>query len=73
MSRLVYLQYTDKWSTLVFLQKFSPRFMGDNFEKNKTIYFRLDALAKKHGCTPAQLAIAWVLHRGDDIAPIPGK
>ncbi|CDP06800.1 unnamed protein product [Coffea canephora] len=52
--------------------KFSPRFMGDNFEKNKTIYFRLDALAKKHGCTPAQLAIAWVLHRGDDIAPIPG-
>lgn len=49
-----------------------PRFTGENFEKNKTIYFRLDALAKKHGCTPAQLAIAWVLRQGEDIVPIPG-
>ncbi|CAK9136043.1 unnamed protein product [Ilex paraguariensis] len=48
-----------------------PRFTGQNFEKNKTIYLRLEALAKKHGCTPAQLAIAWVLHQGDDVVPIP--
>ncbi|CDP06801.1 unnamed protein product [Coffea canephora] len=49
-----------------------PRYTGENFEKNKTIYFRLDALAKKHGCTPAQLAIAWVLRQGEGIVPIPG-
>lgn len=55
------------------LQEYHPRFTGENFEKNKAIYFRLDKLAKKHGCTPAQLAIGWVLHQGDDIVPIPGK
>ncbi|XP_022856357.1 perakine reductase-like [Olea europaea var. sylvestris] len=49
-----------------------PRFTGENFDKNKTIYFRIEKLAKKHGCTPAQLALAWVLHQGDDIVPIPG-
>ncbi|CAK9136040.1 unnamed protein product [Ilex paraguariensis] len=49
-----------------------PRFTGQNFEKNKTIYLRLEGLAKKHGCTPAQLAIAWVLHQGNDVVPIPG-
>ncbi|CAA3030060.1 perakine reductase-like isoform X1 [Olea europaea var. sylvestris] len=49
-----------------------PRLQGENFEKNKVLYFRIEALAKKHGCTPAQLAIAWVLHQGDDIVPIPG-
>uniref|UniRef100_A0A5B7BGQ4 NADP-dependent oxidoreductase domain-containing protein n=1 Tax=Davidia involucrata TaxID=16924 RepID=A0A5B7BGQ4_DAVIN len=49
-----------------------PRFTGQNFEKNKIIYTRIEALAKKHGCTPGQLALAWVLHQGDDIAPIPG-
>ncbi|CAI9765088.1 unnamed protein product [Fraxinus pennsylvanica] len=49
-----------------------PRLKGENFDKNKAIYFRMEALAKKHGCTPAQLAIAWVLHQGDDVVPIPG-
>ncbi|XP_059652736.1 perakine reductase-like isoform X2 [Cornus florida] len=49
-----------------------PRFTGENLEKNKIIYTRIEALAKKHGCTPIQLALAWVLHQGDDIAPIPG-
>ncbi|XP_059649351.1 perakine reductase-like [Cornus florida] len=49
-----------------------PRFTGENFEKNKIIYTRIEALAKKHKCTPAQLALAWVLHQGDDIVPIPG-
>ncbi|KAG4122365.1 hypothetical protein ERO13_D11G262650v2 [Gossypium hirsutum] len=32
-----------------------------------------EKLAQKHGCTPAQLALAWVLHQGDDVAPIPGE
>nr|GMD28200.1 perakine reductase-like [Ipomoea batatas] len=54
-----------------FLEK-HPRFTGDNIEKNKSIYFRLEELAKKHGCSPAQLAIAWVLNQGDNLVPIPG-
>ncbi|KAA8536997.1 hypothetical protein F0562_029475 [Nyssa sinensis] len=49
-----------------------PRFMGDNFEQNKIIYTRIEALAKKHGCSTAQLALAWLLHQGDDVVPIPG-
>ncbi|KAK4417878.1 Perakine reductase [Sesamum alatum] len=49
-----------------------PRFTGENWEKNKDLYFRVDSLAKKHGCTPAQLALAWVHHRGDDVVSIPG-
>lgn len=49
-----------------------PRFTGENFEKNKRIYFRLESLAERYGCTPIQLALAWVLHQGDDVVPIPG-
>ncbi|PIN03861.1 Voltage-gated shaker-like K+ channel, subunit beta/KCNAB [Handroanthus impetiginosus] len=49
-----------------------PRFTGDNWEKNKAFFFRVDSLAKKHGCTPAQLALAWVHHQGDDVVSIPG-
>nr|GLL25678.1 perakine reductase-like [Ipomoea trifida] len=49
-----------------------PRFTGENFEKNKTIYFRLEELSKKQGCSPAQLALAWILQQGDDFVPIPG-
>ncbi|KAH6762920.1 oxidoreductase superfamily protein [Perilla frutescens var. hirtella] len=49
-----------------------PRFTGENWEKNKKIYFRLEELAKKHNCTPVQLALSWVLHQGDDVVPIPG-
>ncbi|WOG88222.1 hypothetical protein DCAR_0207456 [Daucus carota subsp. sativus] len=49
-----------------------PRFTGDNFQQNKSIYNRLEVLALKHLCTPAQLALAWVLHQGDDVVPIPG-
>ncbi|XP_024025211.1 perakine reductase [Morus notabilis] len=50
----------------------NPRFRGENLEKNKILYTELEKLAGKHGCTPAQLALAWVLHQGDDVAPIPG-
>ncbi|KAM3705116.1 hypothetical protein ACB098_03G055300 [Castanea mollissima] len=49
-----------------------PRFHGENLEKNKTIYTRIERLARKHQCTPAQLALAWVFKQGDDVAPIPG-
>ncbi|KAJ0982446.1 hypothetical protein J5N97_010701 [Dioscorea zingiberensis] len=49
-----------------------PRFMGENLEKNKALYVIVENLAKKHKCSPAQLALAWVLHQGDDVVPIPG-
>ncbi|KAF3324373.1 aldo-keto reductase 1 [Carex littledalei] len=49
-----------------------PRFSRDNMEKNKHLFFRLESLAKKHKCTTTQLALAWVLHQGDDVVPIPG-
>lgn len=49
-----------------------PRFSGENLEKNKTVYVKLENLAMKYHCTPAQLALAWVLHQGDDVVPIPG-
>lgn len=49
-----------------------PRFAPENLEKNKQIYLRMEELANKHQCSPAQLALAWVLHQGDDVVPIPG-
>ncbi|XP_020160943.1 perakine reductase isoform X2 [Aegilops tauschii subsp. strangulata] len=49
-----------------------PRYTGENLEKNKVLYTRLEILSTKYGCTPAQLALAWVLHQGDDVVPIPG-
>ncbi|OIS98657.1 PREDICTED: perakine reductase-like [Nicotiana attenuata] len=49
-----------------------PRFSGENLEKNKVLYSRFANLAAKHGCTPPQLALAWLLHQGDDVVPIPG-
>ncbi|GMH07806.1 hypothetical protein Nepgr_009646 [Nepenthes gracilis] len=49
-----------------------PRYHGENLEKNKVFYARLENLSKKHRCTPAQLALSWILHQGDDVVPIPG-
>ena len=49
-----------------------PRFEQDNFRRNMELVERIKALAAKKGCSPAQLAIAWVLAQGDDIVPIPG-
>uniref|UniRef100_K3XQX2 NADP-dependent oxidoreductase domain-containing protein n=1 Tax=Setaria italica TaxID=4555 RepID=K3XQX2_SETIT len=49
-----------------------PRFAAENLEKNKQIYLKVEELANKHHCSPAQLALAWVLHQGDDVIPIPG-
>ena len=50
----------------------SPRFQGDNFKKNLELVAKVEEIAKEHKCTPAQLALAWVLAQGDDIVPIPG-
>ncbi|OMO96359.1 Aldo/keto reductase [Corchorus olitorius] len=49
-----------------------PRFQGENLERNKNLYLKIEKLAQRHGCSPAQLALAWVLHQGDDVVPIPG-
>ncbi|KAH9687938.1 Aldo ket red domain-containing protein [Citrus sinensis] len=51
---------------------FLPRFTGENLDRNRSIYFRIENLAKKYKCTSAQLALAWVLEQGDDVVPIPG-
>jgi len=50
----------------------SPRFMGENFQKNLDLVARVEQIAKRKQCTPSQLALAWVLAQGDDIVPIPG-
>jgi aryl-alcohol dehydrogenase-like predicted oxidoreductase len=50
----------------------SPRFQGDNFQKNLDLVRRVEEMAKQKGCKPSQLALAWVLAQGDDIVPIPG-
>jgi aryl-alcohol dehydrogenase-like predicted oxidoreductase len=50
----------------------SPRFQGENFQRNLALVKRVEELARDKKCTPAQLALAWVLARGDDIVPIPG-
>jgi aryl-alcohol dehydrogenase-like predicted oxidoreductase len=50
----------------------SPRLSGENFAKNLDLVKKIEELAREKGVTPSQLALAWVLHRGDDIVPIPG-
>jgi aryl-alcohol dehydrogenase-like predicted oxidoreductase len=51
----------------------NPRFQGENFQKNLELVAKVEALAAQRRCTPAQLAIAWLLARGGDIVPIPGS
>ena len=53
-------------------RKFHPRFQGENFARNIALVREVEAMAKEKGCTTAQLALAWVLARGEDIVPIPG-
>jgi aryl-alcohol dehydrogenase-like predicted oxidoreductase len=50
----------------------NPRFQGENFQKNLSLVEKVGALAKAKGCSPGQLALAWVMSRGDDVVPIPG-
>jgi len=49
-----------------------PRFTPENYAANLKLLAPFQAIAREVGCTPAQLAIAWLLHLGDDILPIPG-
>lgn len=50
----------------------TPRFQGENFRKNLELVEEVEEMAAEKGCTPAQLALAWVLAQGDDVVPIPG-
>jgi aryl-alcohol dehydrogenase-like predicted oxidoreductase len=50
----------------------APRFQGENFQKNLDLVRKIELMAREKGCTPGQLALAWVLARGEDIVPIPG-
>jgi aryl-alcohol dehydrogenase-like predicted oxidoreductase len=53
-------------------RKFHPRFQGENFAKNIALVHEVEAMAKDKGCTTAQLALAWVLAKGEEVVPIPG-
>lgn len=53
-------------------RRHGPRFQGENFERNLELVRRIESLAQRKQCTPAQLALAWVLAQGEDIVPIPG-
>jgi aryl-alcohol dehydrogenase-like predicted oxidoreductase len=53
-------------------RRHNPRFQGENFQKNLDIVAEIERLAREKGCTPSQLALAWVLAQGEDIVPIPG-
>eukprot|EP00252_Welwitschia_mirabilis_P021170 TRINITY_DN534_c0_g2_i1.p1 TRINITY_DN534_c0_g2~~TRINITY_DN534_c0_g2_i1.p1 ORF type:complete len:361 (+),score=41.53 TRINITY_DN534_c0_g2_i1:42-1085(+) len=53
-------------------RKALPRLQADNLEKNKIAYERLCGIASNKGCSPSQLALAWVHHQGSDVVPIPG-
>ena len=53
-------------------RRLNPRFQGENFDVNQQLVDAVTELASKRGCTPAQLALAWLLHQGEDIVPIPG-
>src|SRR5256714_548541 len=53
-------------------RKNHPRFQGENFQKNLDLVAGVEALARNKGCTPGQLALAWLLAQGDDVVPIPG-
>ncbi|ERN19630.1 hypothetical protein AMTR_s00062p00144860 [Amborella trichopoda] len=49
-----------------------PRFQPENLEHNKCVFERVQKIATEKGCSPSQLALAWVHHQGDDVCPIPG-
>ena len=53
-------------------RRFSPRFQGENFQKNLDLVLRVEEIAEEKGCKPAQLALAWVLAQDKNIVPIPG-
>ncbi|KAG5560814.1 hypothetical protein RHGRI_003988 [Rhododendron griersonianum] len=54
------------------VRKYMPRFKPENLEQNKQIFEQVSEMAAKKGCTPSQLALAWVHHKGTNVCPIPG-
>lgn len=54
------------------MRRHLPRFQGENFQKNLDLVRQVETIAGEKGCTPAQLALAWVLAQGEDVVPIPG-
>ena len=65
------IRSTDQFDSTDFRAN-NPRFTGENFERNLRIADEVQAVAADAGATPAQVALAWLLTKGDDIAPIPG-
>jgi aryl-alcohol dehydrogenase-like predicted oxidoreductase len=53
-------------------RRHSPRFQGENFQKNLDLVRKIEQIARQKNCTPSQLALAWVLAHGNDVVPIPG-
>ncbi|WP_093131762.1 aldo/keto reductase [Salinibacillus kushneri] len=53
-------------------RRYSPRFQGENFQKNLDLVSKIKEIAHEKGCQPSQLALAWLLAQGEDIVPIPG-
>jgi len=53
-------------------RRHSPRFQGENFQKNLDLVRRVEEIAREKGCTASQLALAWVMAQGNDLVPIPG-
>jgi len=53
-------------------RRHAPRFQGENFQRNLELVKRVEGIAREEGCTPAQLALAWLLAQGQDVVPIPG-
>ncbi|KAL6851548.1 hypothetical protein ACP4OV_020481 [Aristida adscensionis] len=53
-------------------RKYMPRFQPENLDKNAQIFEQVNVMAARKGCTPSQLALAWVHHQGNDVCPIPG-
>jgi aryl-alcohol dehydrogenase-like predicted oxidoreductase len=54
------------------IRQHMPRFQGENFKRNLRLLDKIQEIATERKCTPAQLALAWLLAQGDDIVPIPG-
>jgi aryl-alcohol dehydrogenase-like predicted oxidoreductase len=53
-------------------RRFAPRFAGENFARNLDLVREVERIAESKGCTPSQVALAWLLSRGEDVLPIPG-
>jgi aryl-alcohol dehydrogenase-like predicted oxidoreductase len=53
-------------------RRLDPRFQGENYDRNRAILAAMQAVAARHGVSGAQVALAWLLHQGEDVVPIPG-